>query len=97
MSNTVIHPKTGAKMEYRGLILDDETFPTWDRAAANEFGRLAQVFGGCIEGFNKILFIPCSAVPQNKTVTYGRFVLDVQPNKEEGMYSQTKRKYITSD
>jgi hypothetical protein len=42
MANAVIHPTTGANMEYRGLISDEETFPIWDRAATNEFGRLAQ-------------------------------------------------------
>jgi hypothetical protein len=71
MENAVIHPTIGANMEYRGLIADKETFPTWDRAAANEFGRLAQGFGGCIEGSNNIYLIPRSAVTPNKTVTYG--------------------------
>jgi hypothetical protein len=66
MANAVIHPTMGANMEYRGLIADKETFPTWDRAAANEFGRLAQGVGGSIEGSNTIYFIPCSAVPPKK-------------------------------
>jgi hypothetical protein len=83
MTNAVIRPTMGANMECRGLITDKETFPTWDRAAANEFGRLAQGVGGRIEGSNTIYFIPRSAVPPNKTVTYGRFVVDVRPNKEE--------------
>jgi hypothetical protein len=82
MANTVIHPITGANMEYRGHIADKETFPTWDRAAANEFGRLAQGVGGRIEGSNTIYFIPRSAITPNKTVTYGCFVVDVRPNKE---------------
>jgi hypothetical protein len=82
MANAVIHPPTGTNIGYRGLISDDDTFPTWDRAAANDFGRLAQGVGGRIEGSNKIFFIPRSAVPRNKTVTYGRFVVDVRPNKE---------------
>jgi hypothetical protein len=83
MANAVIHPTTGAKMEYRGLISYDETFPTWYRAAVNDFRRLAQGVGGRIEGSNTIFFIPSSDVPRNKTVTYGRFVVDVRPNKEE--------------
>jgi hypothetical protein len=61
MANAVIHPTTGANMEYRGLVFDEETFPIWDRAAANEFGRLAQGVGGRIEGSNTIYFIPRSA------------------------------------
>jgi hypothetical protein len=83
MANAVIHPTTGADVEYRGLIADKETFPTWDRAAENEFGRLDQGVGGRIEGSNTIYFIPRSAVPPNKTVTYGRFVVEMRPNKEE--------------
>jgi hypothetical protein len=83
MENAVIHPTMGANMEYRGLIADKESFPIWDRAAANEFSRLAQGVGGRIEGSNNIYFIPHSAVPPNKMVTWGRFVVDVQPNKEE--------------
>jgi hypothetical protein len=82
MANTVIYPTTGANMEYRGLVSDDETFPTWDCAAATEFGILVQGGGGHIEGSNTIFFIPCSSVPRKK-VTCGRFVVDVRPNKEE--------------
>jgi hypothetical protein len=82
-ANAFIHPTTGANMEYRGLISDEETFPTWDRAAENEFGRLAQGVGGRIEEPNEIFCIPRSAVPRNKTGTYGRFVVDVRPHKEE--------------
>jgi hypothetical protein len=83
MANAVIHPTTGANMEYRGLIADKEMFPTWDRVAANEFCRLAQGVGGRIKGSNTIYFIPRSAVPPNNTFTYGRFVVDMRPNKEE--------------
>jgi hypothetical protein len=83
MANAVIHPTTGANMEYRGLIADKETFPNWDRAAANKFGRLAQGVGGRIEGSNATHFILRSEVPPNNTVTYGRFVVDVRPNKEQ--------------
>jgi hypothetical protein len=71
MANAVIQPTTSAKMEYRGLISDHETFPILDRAYTNEFGRLAQGVGGRIEGSNIILFIPRSAVPRKKTVTNG--------------------------
>jgi hypothetical protein len=66
MANAVIHPTTGESMEYIGLIADNETFPTWDRAAANEFGRLVPGVGGRIEGSNTIYFMPRSAVPPNK-------------------------------
>jgi hypothetical protein len=83
MANAVIHPAISANMEYRGFIYNEETFPIWDRADANEFGRLAQGVDGRIEGSNTIYVIPRSAVPSNKTVTYGRFVVDIRPKKEE--------------
>jgi hypothetical protein len=83
MANAVIHPTTGANMEYRGLIAYKVIFHTWDHTAVNELGRLAQVVGGRIEGSNTISFIPRSAVPPNKTFTDGRFFVDVRLNKEE--------------
>jgi hypothetical protein len=58
MANDVINQGTGASLEYRHIIQDETTFPVWNKAAANEFGRLAQGVGGRIEGSNTILFIP---------------------------------------
>jgi hypothetical protein len=52
--------------------------------AANDFGRLAQGVGGRIEGSNTIfIFIPHQTVPKGKVITYGRFVVDIRPNKSE--------------
>jgi hypothetical protein len=42
---------------------------------------LAQGVGGRIEGSNTIFFIPRSLVPQGKVITYGRFVVDIRPNR----------------
>jgi hypothetical protein len=83
MANAVINQDTGASLEYRHLIQDDTTFPFWKKAAANEFGRLAQGVGGRIEGSNTIFFIPRHAVSKGKNVTYGRFVVDICPSKTE--------------
>jgi hypothetical protein len=44
---------------------------------------LAQGVGGRIEGSNTILFIPRNAVAKDKKITYGRFVVDIRPNKNE--------------
>jgi hypothetical protein len=52
MANSVINEDTGASLEYRHLIQDDSTFTVWNKAEANEFGRLAQGVGGSIEGSN---------------------------------------------
>jgi hypothetical protein len=43
MANAVINQDSGASLEYRHLIQDETTFPVWNKAAANECGRLAHV------------------------------------------------------
>jgi hypothetical protein len=83
MNNAVINQYTGASLEYRQPIQYETTFPVWNKAAAHEFGRLAQGVGGRIEGSNTIFFIPRQAVPKGKIVTYGRFVVEIRPNKTE--------------
>jgi hypothetical protein len=83
MVNSVINEDTGASLEYRHLIKDDSTFTVWNKAAANEFGILAQGVGNRIEGSNTFFFIPHQAVPKGKIITYGRFVVDIRPNKSE--------------
>jgi hypothetical protein len=87
--NSVINEDTGASLEYRHLIKDDSTFPVWNKAAANEFGRLAQGVGYHIEGSNTIFFIPRQAVPKGNIITYGRFVVDICPNKSEILWEAT--------
>jgi hypothetical protein len=83
MANSVINEETGASLEYHHLINDASTFTIWNEAAANEFGQLAQGVGNRIDGSNTIFFIPRQAVPKVKNVTYGRFVVDIRPNKSE--------------
>jgi hypothetical protein len=83
MANSVINEETGASLEYHHLINDTSTFTIWNEAAANEFERLAQGFSERITGSNTIFFIPRQAVPKGKIITYGRFVVDIRPNKSE--------------
>jgi hypothetical protein len=83
MANSVINEDTGASLEYRHLIKDNSTFTVWNKAAANEFGRLAQDVGDRIEGSNTIFLIPRQAFPKGKIITYGRFVVDIRPKKSE--------------
>jgi hypothetical protein len=64
MDNALINKYTGASLEYCHLIQDETIFPVWNKAAENEFGRLAQGVGGRIEGSNTIFFIPRNAVPK---------------------------------
>jgi hypothetical protein len=42
IANAVINQDTGASLEYRQLIQDETTFSICNKAAANEFGCLAQ-------------------------------------------------------
>jgi hypothetical protein len=83
MVNSVINEETGASLEYRHIINDTSTFTIWNEAAANEFGRSAQGVGECITGSNTILCILRQAIPQGKIITYGRFDVDIRPNKSE--------------
>jgi hypothetical protein len=71
---------TGASLEYHQLIQDETTFPVWNNAG-DEFERLAQGARGRIEGSNTIFFIPRQAISKRKIVTFGRFVVDIRPNK----------------
>jgi hypothetical protein len=83
MVKSVINEDTGASLEYLHLIKDTSTFTIWNKAAANEFGILAQGVGDRIEGSNNIFFIPRQSVPKGKFITCGRFVVDIRPNKSE--------------
>jgi hypothetical protein len=66
MDNAVINQDSGSSLEYRNLIQDVTTFPGWNKAAENKFGRLAQGVGGRIEGSNTIFFIPRQVAPKGK-------------------------------
>jgi hypothetical protein len=81
MADAVINQDTGASLEYCQLMKDETTFTVYNKAEANEFGRLVQGVGGRIEGSNTIFFIPRQEVTKGKIVTYGRFVVDTRPNK----------------
>jgi hypothetical protein len=48
MTNDVINQDTGVSLEYRQLIQYETMFPIWNKAAANECGRLAQGVRGRI-------------------------------------------------
>jgi len=81
--NAIIDPVTGASLEYRHLIKNDQTRLTWNRSFANELGRLANGVGNRIKGTNTIKFIPKTSVPPGRKVTYGRIVVDYRPTKTE--------------
>jgi hypothetical protein len=64
MANSVINEDTGASLKYRHLIKYASTFTIWNKAAANEFGRLAQGVGDRIENN---FFHPTPSRPQRQT------------------------------
>jgi hypothetical protein len=73
---------TGQQLEYRQLLQRPDLKPIWERAFANELGRLAQGVRD-IKGTDTILFIHASEIPKERTVTYGRLVCDIRPQKAE--------------
>jgi hypothetical protein len=56
--------------------------PTWECVVAKELRRLAQGIRDVI-GTNTIEFIFASEIPRDRTVTYGRLVCDITPQKTE--------------
>ena len=84
-ANPVLDHDTGKMLEYRQLLCHQKSEEAWNRAGANEFGRLAQGVSGRIKGTNTIEFIHKHEVPQDrlKDVTYITFFSNVQTEKEE--------------
>ena len=81
--NVFIDPTTGALLEYRHLI-KRPTKSIWENSFSNEIGRLAQGVGTRMPyGTNTIFFIPKDKVPAGRTVTYGRIVAKIRPQKAE--------------
>ena len=81
----VLHPETGQPMKYRQLITHPDFRVVWNCSSANEFGQLAQGIDCRIQGTNTIHFICKEEVPLDrlKDITYGKFVCELKPNKEE--------------
>jgi hypothetical protein len=72
-------------LNYRQLLTHPAYHTDWTLSSANEFGRLANGFGGRVKGTNTIKFIRKSDIPldRSRDVTYGSFVCTVQPKKTE--------------
>ena len=61
--------------------MNGATKNVWNRSLSND--RLAQGIDYGIKGTNTISFIPFSDVPADRDVTYGSFVCDHRPLKDE--------------
>jgi hypothetical protein len=73
--------ETGEYLNYQQLIWYPKHRETWERSAANIFGRLAQgLKNGRVTGTNTIHFIHKEKVlnKRRKDVTYGSFSCDCQ-------------------
>jgi hypothetical protein len=82
-ANSVIDPDTGACLEYRHLKLGPDA-KLWIQGAANEIGRLANGVEPNIKtGTQTIHFIPISAVPAGRVITYLKIVASLKLHKDE--------------
>jgi hypothetical protein len=77
-----IYNKEGVKQTMDTLLAGPDS-SIWTTSLCNEFGRLAQGYSNTIKGTNTITFIQRSDVPTDKKVTYGNFICDLRPLKEE--------------
>ena len=71
------------KKETIDSLLEGPNKHIWHRSLSNEWGRLAQGNDAGIKGTDTIRFIPRSAVPQDRKVTYASMVCDYRPLKDE--------------
>ena len=78
----VMNEKTGKLEEYGALVKGPDK-EIWERAYANDLGRLAQGVHGRIAGTNTVYFIAHNEVPNNKKITYGKKEVSIRPNKTE--------------
>ena len=78
----VYNPDSGKKESLDSLLMGPEC-DHWLQAASNEFGRLSQGNKYGVTATDTIDFIPQSAVPSDRKVTYGSFVCDYRPLKED--------------
>jgi hypothetical protein len=69
MANAVINQDTGASLEYRHLIQDEAKFPVWNKAAANEFGRLAKLLAEELKDTTQYFLFHVKQCPKDKLLT----------------------------
>jgi hypothetical protein len=69
-------------MEYSALMKDPRLQPLWTRGFGNECGRLFQGIRD-IPGTDIFFFIELKNIPNDRKITYGKFVCDYKPHKKE--------------
>ena len=83
MLSAVLDEDTGNLTEYRKLMQKPKYRQLYCNSYAKEIGRLAQGMTGLVEGSNTTFLIDKQDIPVNrwKYVTYGRVVVDYNPDK----------------
>jgi hypothetical protein len=83
----VVHPVTKENItRYRKLIKDPLLKDLWIKAMSKELHRLAQGCPGVTKGTNTMCYLSHAnicKIPQDRTVTYARTVIDHCPQKED--------------
>ena len=80
LANAILCPDTGKELEYRHLIKIEKHKKVWSDSFAKELHQLSQG-NEKIKGTNKIHFTKRSAVPKDRTLTYGRICVNYRPQK----------------
>jgi hypothetical protein len=83
----IVHPVTKETItQYRKLMKEPLLKNLWTKAMSKELHQLAQGWSGITKGTNTILYLSHAeilSIPKDRTVTYGRIVIDHQPQKED--------------
>ena len=88
---TVYDETAGNMIDYKQLInhADKQTRESWQKSAAQEFGKLLKGVGKNKDGTQRVKgsdtfhFIKKQQVPSEKKVTYARFCCDVRLQKDD--------------
>ena len=84
---SIVHPVTKETIiHYRNLIKDPLLKDLWIKAMSKELHCLAQGCPGVTKGTNTIFYLSHAdicTIPQDRTVTYARIVIDHRPQKED--------------
>ena len=84
----VVHPITGETItKYQKIVKDPLLKPIWERSMGKEFGSLAQGDTLTGEKGTDCMFVmdhnEIANIPTERTITYGRIVIDYRPQKED--------------
>ena len=81
-----MNEETGEIQNYQKLLKSDSTRATWSLGMCKYLGRLSQGFQGLVKGTYTVFFMDrqqIREIPEDKTVTYARIVVDYCPQKAD--------------